>query len=81
MNALDFIDKCCCVYDEQAEKIVLFYEAAKECNLEIIEKLQVKLPKYMCPNRMIHMEKIPMNSHEKMDRVKLKKMLSEVYHE
>lgn len=81
VNALDFIDKCCCVYDEQAEKIVLFYEAAKECNVEIIEKLQVKLPKYMCPNRMIHMEKIPMNSHEKMDRVKLKKMLSEVYHE
>lgn len=77
VNILDFIEKCCCVYDEKQEKIVLFYESDKEHNVEIIEELQKKLPKYMCPNRMIYMEEIPMNSHEKMDRVKLKKMLGE----
>ncbi|MDE6312754.1 MAG: amino acid adenylation domain-containing protein [Lachnospiraceae bacterium] len=77
VNILEFIKKCCCVYDDKREKIVLFYESDGEHEVEIIEELQKKLPKYMCPNRMIYMEKIPMNSHEKMDRVKLKKMLGE----
>lgn len=77
VNALEFIEKCCCVYEEEQEKIVLFYESDGERNVEIIEALQKKLPKYMCPNRMIYMEEIPMNSHEKMDRVKLKNMLRE----
>ena len=67
--------KCCCVYHKEQEKIVLFYESEKEEDVKIIQILQEKLPRYMCPNKMQWMEQIPMNSHEKIDRVKLKELL------
>ena len=78
VNAIDFIRKCCCVYVKEQEKIVLFYESEKPREVEIINRLHEKLPKYMCPNKMQWMEQIPMNSHQKMDRVKLRELLSEV---
>lgn len=78
VNAIDFIRKCCCIYNKQQEKIVLFYESEEPRDVEIINRLHEKLPKYMCPNKMHWMEQIPMNAHEKMDRVKLRELLSEV---
>lgn len=78
VNAIDFIRKCCCIYNKEQEKIVLFYESEKPREVEIIKRLQERLPKYMCPNKTHWMEHIPMNAHEKMDRVKLREMLGEV---
>jgi len=71
-NALDFLDVTCCLYDERNEKIVLFYQAAAKQDQEIILGLQQTLPKYMVPNQLIHLEKIPMNKNSKIDRVFLK---------
>lgn len=78
VNAIDFIRKCCCIYNKEQEKIVLFYESEKPKDVELIKRLQEKLPKYMCPNKMHWMEQIPMNTHEKMDRVKLRELTFEV---
>lgn len=78
VNAIDFIRKCCCIYNKELEKIVLFYESDKPKDVELIKRLQEKLPKYMCPNKMYWMEQIPMNTHEKMDRVKLRELTFEV---
>lgn len=72
VNALEFIDTACCVYDETREKIVLCYQAAEPCDKRIIEELAKALPKYMWPNRYEHYERIPMNKNGKMDRVLLK---------
>lgn len=72
VNALDFIDIACCVYDEKREKIVLCYQAAERYDKEIVAELAKSLPKYMWPNRYEHYERIPMNKNGKMDRVFLK---------
>lgn len=72
VNALDFIDTACCVYDAAKEKIVLCYQAAEPCDKRIVAELAKALPKYMWPNRYAHYEKIPMNKNGKMDRVLLK---------
>lgn len=77
VNSLDFIDNACCVYDEKAGKIVLFYQAEKECKKEIVQGLGDILPKYMFPNRYEYYEKLPMSGHGKLDRVKLKKSLEQ----
>lgn len=72
INALKFIDAACCIYDEKEEKIVLFYQAEKECDSEILVEAGKSLPKYMLPNRLMHFEQLPMTKNAKIDRVKLK---------
>ena len=73
VNALDFIDVACCLYDEKKEKIVLFYQSAEKYDKEILIGLRDFLPKYMLPNRLVHSEKLPMNKNAKIDRVRLKR--------
>lgn len=75
VNAMDFIDIAVCIYDDENEKIVLFYQAASECRKEIVEALQVLLPKYMWPNKFIRYERLPLNKNAKIDRKKLKESL------
>lgn len=72
VNSIDFIDYCCCIYDKLHEKIVLFYQSQKEDNSSIAAKLSEIIPKYMLPNKYIWLEKMPLNNHAKIDRVKLK---------
>lgn len=72
VNALDFIDVGCCIYDNKSEKIILCYQAKEACDKEIVKALSVSLPKFMWPNRYIHFEQLPMNKNSKIDRVLLK---------
>lgn len=73
VNALEFIDVGCCIYDEENEKIVLFYQSEQECNKDILVELRRHLPKYMLPNRLVHSKKLPLNKNAKIDRIKLKR--------
>ena len=75
VNALDFIDTACCIYDEGREKILLCYQAKEPCEKEILAELALALPKFMWPNRYVYYEKMPMNKNGKMDRVRLKEAL------
>lgn len=77
VNAMDFIESAVCIYDEEKEKIVLFYQAKKECKKEIVEELQQVLPKYMWPNQFVRYETLPLNKNNKIDRAKLKDTLKE----
>jgi len=70
-NSLPFLEAGCCFYDAKKEKIVLFYQAASECDKEILIGMRKYLPKYMCPNRLIHYSRLPLNKNEKIDRIKL----------
>lgn len=74
VNSLEAVQKCCCMYDQSHGKIVLCYQADREQDGEILKKLQKKIPKYMCPNRLIFLKELPMNTHAKIDRVRLKKI-------
>ena len=75
VNAMEFIEAAVCIYDGENEKIVLFYQAVRECRKEIVEALQIVLPKYMWPNKFIRYEKLPLNKNAKIDRIKLKDSL------
>lgn len=78
VNALDFIDVSCCLYDEKRSKIVLFFTVTKELedyNKEITIRLKEKLPVYMIPNRYIKIETIQKNKNGKIDRVLLKSLI------
>ncbi|MDO4332438.1 MAG: AMP-binding protein [Eubacteriales bacterium] len=72
VNAMEFIDAACCIYDEQKEKIVLCYQALAPCEKDIIGRLSLALPKFMWPNRYEYYERLPMNKNGKLDRVFLK---------
>lgn len=76
INALDFLDTACCLYDDTNEKIVLFYQALKKCDKEILLGLRDYLSKYMMPNMLVHFEKLPLNINPKIDRNKLSRTLS-----
>lgn len=72
VNALDFIDVGCCIYNNKSEKIILCYQSKEPCDKEIVKALAGSLPKFMWPNRYIYFEQIPMNKNSKIDRVLLK---------
>lgn len=71
VSSLDNVNACCCLYDEQHSRIVLIldYDIKKE---DINVKLSTLLPDYMLPDRVIYMEKLPLNANGKIDRKTLK---------
>ncbi len=72
VHAVEGVEKCCCIYDHEKEKILLFYQARQNLETAIIHHLQETLPKYMFPNLFHHLEHMPENSHGKIDRPLLK---------
>ena len=74
VSSIDGIKMCCCIFDDDAKKIILFHESDNLTSRDILQKLANLLPKYMFPNKLIKLDKMPMSDHTKMDRVKLKKL-------
>lgn len=74
VNALDFVDVGCCIFDEKKEKIILCYQSKEVCDKQIIRELARSLPKFMWPQKFKHFEQIPMNKNSKLDRVLLKEL-------
>lgn len=74
VSSLEEISLCCCLYDEKHQKIVLFLEEELD-KAYIIEKISKLVPEYMFPNKVITLEKMPINANGKIDRVKLKELL------
>ena len=74
VSSLEEISMCCCLYDEKHQKIVLFLEEKLE-KAYINERISKLVPEYMLPNKVISLEKMPINANGKIDRVKLKEML------
>lgn len=71
-NACVFLDAAVCIYDEIREKIFLFYQAGEKRDRDILKEMGKSLPKYMLPNKLHWMEKLPLNKNAKIDRVKLR---------
>lgn len=68
VNALKFVSAAVCVYDKETEKIVLFYEAAEQCDAVLLKETAKILPQYMLPNKLVYYEKLPLNKNAKIDR-------------
>lgn len=79
-GALDDIGRCCCLYDTEKKKIVLFCqlsEGVSKTGREIQSLLRTKLSSYMVPGKVILMERLPLNANGKIDRQKLKEVVKE----
>ena len=74
VTALDGISECCCLYDDQKLRIVLFYTGSIEGKV-INERLKEKLPEYMIPGKRIKLDSMPHNLNGKIDRFKLRSKL------
>lgn len=74
VSSLEEISQNCCLYDEKHQKIVLFIEEELE-KAYINEKISHLVPEYMLPNKLIVVEKMPINANGKIDRVKLKEYI------
>lgn len=72
VNAVDGVRGAVCIYDQQHEKIILFYDTHNGLPLDIISAIKNFVPKYMFPNKCVHLETLPMNKNDKFDRVGLK---------
>lgn len=74
VSSLEEVSQNCCLYDEKHQKIVLFIEEALE-KAYINERISHLVPEYMLPNKVIVVEKMPINANGKIDRVKLKEYI------
>ena len=77
-GALPEIDRCCCLYNAEKKKIVLFCEIHKETNADgrkIQSLLRGKLSSYMVPGKVLVLEKLPLSPNGKIDRQSLKQLL------
>jgi D-alanine--poly(phosphoribitol) ligase subunit 1 len=72
VSKIEGIERCCCVYDEKKEKIILYYQAKEPVDRRILEELKKSLPKHMLPHRLYHKTALPLNINGKVDRVLLK---------
>ena len=65
VNKIDNIINCCCVYNDLKQKIVLYY-VGDISSKEISSILKETLPRYMMPNKIVSLEKMPLHQTEKL---------------
>lgn len=73
--ALEEMQQCCALYNEEKKQIVLFsvLSNTRVSEKDIYECLKKKVPKYMLPAVIVVKEKLELNENGKIDKVKLKK--------
>ena len=69
-HRLKKIKMACCVYDKAKNKIRLFY-VGDITGKEVTEQLKELLPRYMIPNTVKQIEKMPLKANGKIDRGEL----------
>lgn len=75
---IDGINNVCAVFDKENERIVLFAESNCELKIRLVNKELIKyIPQYMLPSKLKVMSKLPHTANDKIDRVTLKKIISE----
>ena len=72
INALDDVTGAACIFDAEEDKIVLYYTTASGSELDIINLVKDRLPKYMFPNVINRIDVMPHNMNGKIDRIALK---------
>lgn len=70
INAVEGIARVCCIFDQDENKIIAFYEGDVEKKL-LIRELGKKLPKFMIPNVFEQVAAMPITQNGKIDRKQL----------
>lgn len=71
-GAASDIKSCVSIYDEEKDRIVLFYEGGPKNEKQMRVLLESKLPSYMRPGDCIRVKRMPENANGKIDRKYLK---------
>ena len=75
---VDGVKGACAVFDAEKDRIVLFVESCEALVLrKFNNELKKYIPKYMLPSKLVVMESFPHTANDKIDRVTLKKSLSQ----
>lgn len=77
VNSIPDVTNAVCIYDEEEHKIVLYYTTSTGKELDIINFVKNKIPKYMFPNIVYLLKQIPYNMNGKIDRIALKNLYIE----
>ncbi|MEG0546390.1 MAG: amino acid adenylation domain-containing protein [Oscillospiraceae bacterium] len=72
VSAIEGIEASVCVYDGEKDRIVLIYQSETLTKKDILAGVSNALPKYMYPNKLIKIDKMPYNRNGKIDRAYLK---------
>ena len=72
--AVDGVNNACCIYNQQNQNIIAVYSGSLSQN-DLKTVLTKKIPQYMVPNKIIQLDKIPLNLNGKIDR----KLIEEKY--
>ena len=67
INSMDNIQRACCIYQQEENKIYAFYEGEQD-NKSLTHYLLSKLPKFMIPEVMINVKSMPLTKNGKIDR-------------
>ncbi len=76
VNMFEGIKSSCCIYDEDSGKIVMYYVGDVEKRV-LSDYLKGRLPRYMIPNHMEELVRMPLTANGKLDRVALKQKFME----
>ena len=67
---LNGVRLACCIYDKEKSRIMLFYEGDAP-EKDITGMMEARLPRYMCPNAVIKLDRMPATSNGKIDRLRV----------
>lgn len=70
IGAMPDVERCCCVFDRQKNKLYGFYVGPAEPHT-LRSQLQQELPLYMVPGALRRLPELPLNKNGKIDRTKL----------
>jgi acyl-coenzyme A synthetase/AMP-(fatty) acid ligase len=74
VNSISSVTNAACVFDQENDKIVLYYTTNDNQELDIINLVKDKIPTYMFPEVIVPLKAMPYNMNGKIDRIELKKM-------
>lgn len=74
VNAIEGVANAACIIDETNDKLILYYTTVDGQQLDIINLIKERLPVYMFPEVIRHIDQMPYNLNGKIDRIELKKI-------
>lgn len=70
-NSVNNVSGVCCIFDKKKKKIVLYFTGDTD-EAFVSKTLRGKLPRYMMPNLIFKLERLPYTPNGKLDRVSIK---------